>query len=120
MTGSDNAFSLSLGMYLMLKFAMIVRLLSTQHLMNLIDNMGEVSRGMAASDINKLPTKCFQSSKLGSGEPVPECNICISEYEDGDRLRVLHCTHNFHARCIDRWLAVSDILIIIYLFIYLL
>jgi len=75
--------------------------------MNLIENMGEVSRGMKPSDIEKLPTKSFTSSELGSGEPVPACNICISEYEEGDRLRVLHCAHNFHARCIDRWLAVS-------------
>jgi len=78
-----------------------------QHLLNLIENMGEVSRGLEQSDINKLPTKSFASSELGSGEPVPECNICISEYEDGDRLRVLKCTHKFHARCIDRWLSVS-------------
>ena len=63
---------------------------------------------MEQSDIDKLPTKSFSSSELGVGEPVPECNICISEYENGDRLRILQCMHKFHARCIDRWLTVSD------------
>jgi len=77
--------------------------------MNVIGSMGEVSRGMDSSDIDKLPTKLFASSELVNGEPVPGCNICISEYEDGDQLRVLHCTHNFHALCIDRWLAVSSV-----------
>jgi len=75
--------------------------------MNLIENMGEVSRGMHPYDIEKLPTKSFACSELGSGEPVPECNICITEYADGDQLRILQCMHKFHTKCIDRWLSVS-------------
>jgi len=82
-------------------------LLLHQHLLNLIESVGDVSRGLEPSDIDKLPTKSFMSSDLNNGEPVPECNICISEYEDGDRLRLLQCTHKFHAKCVDRWLAVS-------------
>jgi len=75
--------------------------------MSLIENIGEVSRGLEPSDIDKLPTKSFSSNELHGGESVPECNICISEYKDGDRLRVLQCMHQFHAGCVDRWLAVS-------------
>jgi len=69
--------------------------------------MGGVSCGLALNDIEKLPTRSLSSAELHSGQLVPECSICISEYEEGDRMRILPCTHEFHAGCIDRWLAVS-------------
>jgi len=38
------------------------------------------------------------------------CVICLDHFVEGDRLRVLPCSHLFHAGCIDRWLsgAASD------------
>eukprot|EP01059_Diplonema_ambulator_P016278 TRINITY_DN2765_c0_g5_i2.p2 TRINITY_DN2765_c0_g5~~TRINITY_DN2765_c0_g5_i2.p2 ORF type:complete len:135 (+),score=7.15 TRINITY_DN2765_c0_g5_i2:172-576(+) len=32
-----------------------------------------------------------------------ECSMCLEEFTTGDRLRVLHCNHTFHAHCIDAW-----------------
>jgi hypothetical protein len=78
-----------------------------EHLLNLIEGVGDVSRGLDRRDINKLPVKTFQKADLATNEPVPECNICISEYEEGDRLRILQCLHKFHAKCIDKWLQVN-------------
>nr|CAD1836806.1 unnamed protein product [Ananas comosus var. bracteatus] len=35
----------------------------------------------------------------------PECAICLSEFQLGERVRVLpKCNHGFHVVCIDRWL----------------
>lgn len=33
-----------------------------------------------------------------------ECVVCLSEFQDGDRIRALQCDHIFHADCVDEWL----------------
>lgn len=33
------------------------------------------------------------------------CVICLENFKNGDRLRVLPCCHSFHVGCIDRWLS---------------
>lgn len=42
------------------------------------------------------------------GEEIPgtECPICLTEFQQGEKVRVLPiCNHGFHVRCIDAWLA---------------
>ena len=37
------------------------------------------------------------------------CPICISDYEDGDAVRLLGCMHDYHSECIDEWLRKKKI-----------
>ncbi|CAF0841911.1 unnamed protein product, partial [Didymodactylos carnosus] len=32
------------------------------------------------------------------------CDICLNEYKESDKLRLLPCLHRFHVKCIDKWL----------------
>lgn len=38
-------------------------------------------------------------------ENQSDCAICLTGFEEGERIRKLpHCGHEFHVRCIDKWL----------------
>ncbi|KAL5228150.1 hypothetical protein ABZP36_016415 [Zizania latifolia] len=44
-----------------------------------------------------------------AGYGSTECAICLAEFAQGERVRVLpRCSHGFHARCIDRWLSAKQ------------
>ncbi|KAL6757925.1 hypothetical protein V8C86DRAFT_1605236 [Haematococcus lacustris] len=41
----------------------------------------------------------------GVGEDAPSCPVCLCEYEAGDAMRKLPCSHEFHMPCIDNWMS---------------
>lgn len=38
-----------------------------------------------------------------------KCSVCLSDFELGETLKVLPCSHFFHSNCIDHWLLHSSI-----------
>lgn len=58
--------------------------------------------GLKKRDLRQIPVAVY-----GEGVDIPgtECPICLGEFVDGEKVRVLpKCNHGFHVRCIDTWL----------------
>lgn len=41
------------------------------------------------------------------GSSALSCGVCCDDYQSGDVLRVLTCTHRFHLECVDKWFLSS-------------
>lgn len=41
------------------------------------------------------------------GDLHSQCVVCLEDFERGDSLRTLRCSHVFHMTCVDQWLAQS-------------
>lgn len=54
------------------------------------------------SQIAALPVERY--SATDAADPEATCSICLTEYTDGCLLRRLPCGHDFHRRCVDKWL----------------
>ncbi|XP_034161945.1 uncharacterized protein si:ch211-59o9.10 isoform X1 [Pangasianodon hypophthalmus] len=56
---------------------------------------------LSKGEIERLPTKAYDPSH-NAGKT--DCQICFSDYKKGEKLRILPCFHDYHVKCIDRWL----------------
>ncbi|XP_057616676.1 E3 ubiquitin-protein ligase RLIM-like [Chionomys nivalis] len=57
-------------------------------------------RGLTKEQIDNLPMRSFDEN-----DALKTCSVCIREYTEGDKLRKLPCSHEYHVYCIDRWLS---------------
>ncbi|XP_058753102.1 RING-H2 finger protein ATL74-like [Vicia villosa] len=66
------------------------------------------SKGLKKSALRKIPITVYGSGGSANSSTsfaATECPICLGEFVDGEKVRVLpKCNHGFHVRCIDKWL----------------
>ena len=64
-----------------------------------------MNRGASAAAIAALPEVSHRrEGAAGCATSAESCSVCLDEYAERDRLRLLPCGHRFHSKCIDRWL----------------
>lgn len=72
-------------------------------LWNLSERIGLAkARGLSKEVIDNIPSFRYSASSRDSSNG--NCVVCMSDYSKGEKLRRLPCNHDFHAKCIDRWL----------------
>ncbi|XP_051275686.1 E3 ubiquitin-protein ligase RNF38 isoform X1 [Dicentrarchus labrax] len=75
-------------------------------LLNLAERLGEAKlRGLTKGDIEQLPSYRFNPNNHQSEQTL--CVVCMSDFESRQLLRVLPCSHEFHGKCVDKWLRAN-------------
>lgn len=75
-------------------------------LLSLAERLGEAKpRGLTKQEIDQLPSYKYKGSNDESDQTM--CVVCMCDFEMKQNLRVLPCSHEFHTRCVDKWLKTN-------------
>jgi len=81
-----------------------------QALLNLAERLGEAKPcGLLKTDIDQLPCYRFNADVQRSSLDQTSCVVCMCDFESRQLLRVLPCSHEFHGKCVDKWLKVCSL-----------
>ncbi|XP_059196791.1 E3 ubiquitin-protein ligase RNF13 [Centropristis striata] len=96
-------FSLPLEYYL-IPFLIIVGICLILIVVFMITKFVQDRHRARRSRLRKDQLKKLPIHKFKKGDSYDVCAICLDEYEEGDKLRVLPCSHAYHSKCVDPWL----------------
>jgi len=75
-------------------------------LLNLAERLGDAKpKGLVKSDIDQLVSYTYSEDTKQTDQTL--CVICMCDFENGQNLRVLPCNHEFHTKCVDKWLKTN-------------
>lgn len=86
-------------------------------LISLAERLGEAKpRGLTRTEVEQLPSYKY-NAETHEGDQT-NCVVCMCDFEAMHSLRVLPCSHEFHSKCIDKWLKVHFFITFYIKFIY--
>lgn len=72
-----------------------------EQLLQLEDDVGNVSKGLNAQQFENLPITKYKKEKYSENF---QCIICMEEFNEREKVKLLPCGHIFHPNCIKEWL----------------
>ncbi|CAG9782692.1 unnamed protein product [Diatraea saccharalis] len=102
MVNGDLPFNINT--HLLLPFAVVVALCLVVILIFMIVKCIKDRRRARRHRLPNRSLKKIPTCKFSKGDPYETCAICLDDYQEGERLRVLPCAHAYHAKCVDPWL----------------
>lgn len=100
----NSEMPFNINTHLLLPFAIVVGICFIVMVIFMVvkfikDRRRQRRHRLPSSTLNKIPT-----CKFSKGDPYDTCAICLDDYVEGEKLRVLPCAHAYHCKCIDPWL----------------
>jgi len=75
--------------------------MSYEENVELQERVGSVTIGLPPETLAALPEIAFKKqADEGDGE---RCTVCLDDYEDGEIVLQLPCSHIFHGHCVPEW-----------------
>ncbi|CAO2831044.1 unnamed protein product [Amaranthus hypochondriacus] len=100
-------FSICINCLIRCMFKCLIWITTQQEANHVLNNNNNkvVMSGVDKRALNTFP-KAKYSKKVKIQGLCNECVICLCEFKEGERVRLLpKCNHGFHVKCIDVWLS---------------
>eukprot|EP01083_Nonionella_stella_P072025 193916_1 len=65
-------------------------------------NVHTLLQGQLDKNLLFLPTTVWNETRVGA---TKQCAVCCDKIKSGEVVRTLPCLHQYHCKCVDKWLA---------------
>ncbi|KAF7148910.1 hypothetical protein RHSIM_Rhsim03G0177600 [Rhododendron simsii] len=82
-----------------------------EQLQSLGESVGVENKGLSEGLLARLPKFKYRTGIFSKKKIKEECVICYMMVQSGEYLTILPCAHQYHSKCITRWLKLNKIII---------